>query len=119
MLPVGAGSSPEQGLPAQPVMYTAVLPATSTVPLPEVPLRAPTGTGSAIEHDRFGNRFDAGGGDRTPFFGPLVMRVLVGCRSSSDGRTRRGFGSFRIGGVGSGCTRDASPRAGAVLRRGC
>ncbi|HEY8777082.1 MAG TPA: NotI family restriction endonuclease, partial [Gaiellaceae bacterium] len=45
--------------------------------------------------------------DRTPFFGPLVMRVLVGCRSSSGGRTRRVSGSSRIGVVGSGCTRVA------------
>jgi hypothetical protein len=28
-------------------------------------------------------------GDRTPFFGPLVMRVLVGCRSCSGVRIRR------------------------------
>jgi len=40
--------------------------------------------------------------DRTPFFGPWVMRVLVGCRSCSGGRTRRVSGSSTIGGVGSG-----------------
>jgi hypothetical protein len=31
----------------------------------------------------------AGDLDRTPFFGPAVMRVLVGCRSSSAVRTQR------------------------------
>ena len=31
----------------------------------------------------------ARGRDRTPFFGPLAMRVLVGCRSCSGVRTRR------------------------------
>lgn len=46
--------------------------------------------------------------DRTPFFGPVVMRVLVGLPSCSGGRIRWGFGSSRIGGVGSGCTRGAS-----------
>jgi hypothetical protein len=46
-------------------------------------------------------------GDRTPFFGPPVMRVLVAFPFSSDERMRRGFRSSRIGGVGSGCTRGA------------
>jgi hypothetical protein len=48
--------------------------------------------------------------DRTPFFGPVVMRVLVAFPFSSGGRIRRGFGSSRIGGAGSGCTPAASRR---------
>jgi hypothetical protein len=32
-------------------------------------------------------------GDRTPFFGPPVMRVLVGCQPSTGERTLLGFGS--------------------------
>ena len=57
--------------------------------------------------------------DGTPFFGPLVMRVLVGFRSFSIERIRRVSCSSTIGGVGSGCTRVASPPRVAALRRGC
>jgi len=59
------------------------------------------------------------GRDRTPSFGPGVMRVLVGCRSFVGVRTRQVSCSRGIGVVGSGCTRAASRRGAAAPRAAC
>jgi hypothetical protein len=56
---------------------------------------------------------------RTPFFGPVVLSVLVWCQSFVGARIRRGSCSGVIGGVGGGFTRAASRRRSVAPRTGC